>query len=90
MVVGSSFVDRNSTVAHSTLGVNSGTHYGSSRVVLGLSIVVECCSCQPFALPRRLALIARNLNWAYLMRAATGIRGRNRMRLSLFRRIRHS
>ena len=61
-MAGSSFVDRNSTVAHSTRGANSGTHYGTSRVVLGLSIVVECCSGQPFALPRRLALIIRNLN----------------------------
>ena len=67
MVVGSSFVDRNSTVAHSTRGANSGTRYGTSRVVLGLSIVVECCSGQPFALPRRLALTARNLNSGLLV-----------------------
>ena len=55
MVAGSSFVDRNSTVAHSTRGASSGTHYGTSRVVLVLEllIVVGRCLGPPFVLPRR-------------------------------------
>ena len=62
MVAGSSFVDHSSTVDRSTSGANFGTHYGTPRVVLGLSIVVECWSGQPFALSRRFVQIARNLN----------------------------
>ena len=63
VVAGSSFVDRNSTVAHSTRGANSGTHYGTSRVVLVLEllIVVGRYLGPPFELPRRQALIVRNL-----------------------------
>ena len=76
MVAGSSFLGHSNTDDRSIGGASFGTHYGTPRVVLGLLTVVECCSDQPCVLPRRLALIARNLNWAYLMRAATGIRGR--------------
>ena len=41
----SNFVDHNSTVAHSTLEANSGTHYDTSRVVLVLELFAVVGRC---------------------------------------------
>ena len=62
VVAGSSFLGHSNTVDRSIGGASCGTHYGTLRVVLGLLTVVGRCSDQPCVLPRRLALIARNLN----------------------------
>ena len=68
-MAGSNFVERNRTVAHSTREANSGTRYGTSRVVLGSAVVLEFaffavvgrCSGPPFLHLQRSIQVVRNL-----------------------------